>query len=67
MPTSLALGNRRLDGCGVPADCKSRDPVLCPSLPVAFDTVNQQILQSTLSELGVSETALGWLRSYLSG
>ncbi len=35
-------------------------------LSVAFDTVNRQILMSTLLVKGISGTALQWFESYLS-
>ncbi|KAJ8353230.1 hypothetical protein SKAU_G00207970 [Synaphobranchus kaupii] len=35
-------------------------------LSAAFDTVNQQLLISTLAEMGISETALSWFVSYLT-
>ena len=35
-------------------------------LSAAFDTVNHQLLTSSLAELGISGTALSWIASYLA-
>ena len=36
------------------------------NLSAAFDTVNHQLLISTLAEMGISGTALSWIASYLA-
>lgn len=46
---------------------KATVPHTAQGLSTAFDNINHKILQSALSELGISGTALGWLRSYLYG
>ncbi|KAF4093737.1 hypothetical protein AMELA_G00005200 [Ameiurus melas] len=49
------------------ARATSRSSVLILlDLSAPFDTVNHQILQSTISSLGITGTVLRWVESYLS-
>ena len=48
------------------ARASSLSSVLILDLSAAFDTVNHQLLISTLAEMGISGTALSWIASYLA-
>ncbi len=48
------------------ADSKSSGLIL-PNLSAAFDTVNHQILLSTLSSLGITGIPIRWFESYVNG
>ncbi len=49
-----------------PANCKSRFQIISPH-SAAFDSVNHQILLSTLSSLDITGIPLRWFESYLTG
>ena len=52
-----------------PVDCSGSLPLLCPDSPLsaAFNTVNHSIFLSSLAATGICDTALDWIKSYLSG
>ncbi len=51
-----------------PANCKSRFQIISlQDLSATFDTVNHQILLSTLSSLDITGIPLRWFESYLTG
>ncbi|XP_058633703.1 protein CutA homolog isoform X2 [Onychostoma macrolepis] len=63
-PSDLSRTNWTLNS---PANCKSPFQIISLlDLSAAFDTVNHQILLSTLSSLGIAGIPLRWFESYLT-